>query len=82
MYYLTSLYIQLYKNKLRVNQFEGSLSKMTERLTKKTSFNIEVKLLKELKRQAFETDKTQTELIHTYIEEGLKRDRKQTTLYD
>ena len=55
---------------------------MTERLTKKTSFNIEVKLLRELKRQAFETDKTQTELIHTYIEEGLKRDRNQTTLFD
>ena len=55
---------------------------MTERITKKTSFNIEIGLLKELKRQAFETDKTQTELLHKYIEEGLQRDKNQETLYD
>ena len=55
---------------------------MSERITKKTSFNIEIGLLKELKRQAFETDKTQTELLHRYIDEGLKRDRNQQTLYD
>lgn len=53
---------------------------MSEKITKKTSFNIEISLLKELKRQAFETEKTQTELLHKYIEEGLKRDRNQTTL--
>ena len=56
--------------------------KMSERITIKTSFNIEIGLLKELKRQAFETDKTQTELLHRYIDEGLKRDRNQKTLYD
>lgn len=55
---------------------------MTERITKKTSFNIEIGLLKDLKRQAFETDTTQTELIHKYIEEGLKRDKNQKTLID
>ncbi len=55
---------------------------MSERLTKKTSFNIEIGLLKDLKRQAFETETTQTELLHRYIDKGLKRDRHQKTLYD
>lgn len=55
---------------------------MSERLTKKTSFNIEIGLLKDLKRQGFETETTQTELLHRYIDEGLKRDRHQKTLYD
>ncbi len=48
---------------------------MKEDSTKKTSFNFDKNLLKELKLQSFESEVTQTELIHRYIKEGLYRDK-------
>ena len=38
------------------------------------SYRIEDALLKEIKRLAFENEKTQTEIINNYIMEGLKND--------
>lgn len=39
-----------------------------------TSMRIEDKMLKALKRLAFENETTQTELINKYIKSGLKKD--------
>lgn len=47
---------------------------MKKNSTKKTSFNIDSALLKELKLQSFESDTTQTELVHKYIRYGLMMD--------
>lgn len=38
---------------------------------KKASFNLDTKLLKELKLTAVKLDKTQTELVEKYIKQGL-----------
>ena len=38
------------------------------------SYRIEDVFLKEIKRLAFENEKTQTEIINNYIMEGLKSD--------
>ena len=38
------------------------------------SYRIEDKLLKEIKRLAFENERTQTDIINDYIMEGLKND--------
>ena len=38
------------------------------------SYRIEDKLLKEIKRLAFENEKTQTEIINNYIMEGLRNE--------
>ena len=48
---------------------------MKKNSTKKTSFNFDSELLKELKLQSFESDVTQTELIHKYIRYGLMMDK-------
>lgn len=45
--------------------------------TKKTSFNFDKNLLKDLKLQSFESEVTQTELVHRYIKEGLLREKNQ-----
>ena len=48
---------------------------MKKNSTKKTSFNFDSELLKELKLQSFKSDVTQTELIHKYIRYGLMMDQ-------
>ena len=40
--------------------------------TKKTSFNFDVDLLKELKRIAFENETTQTDIIHQFLFEAIE----------
>ena len=41
---------------------------------KSTSFNLDKELLRQIKLKAFEKDITQTELITSYLIQGLKND--------
>lgn len=47
---------------------------------KNTSINIESEIMKAIKIRAAELEITQTELIERYLEEGLERDKKATTI--
>lgn len=41
---------------------------------KNASYRIDDKILRELKRLAFEEDTTQTEIVNRYLIDGLKKD--------
>ncbi|WP_296798846.1 hypothetical protein [uncultured Methanobrevibacter sp.] len=43
---------------------------------KKTSFNFDADLLKELKRIAFENETTQTEIIHQFLFDAVERNKQ------
>ena len=43
---------------------------------KRTSFNVDTELMKQLKMKAAELETTQTKLIHRYLREGIERDSK------
>lgn len=47
---------------------------------KQINFRIDDKIAEDLREYAFEKKTSQTALIYKYVEEGLKRDRNQTTL--
>ncbi len=45
--------------------------------TKNITFNLDEKLIKDLKRVSYETDRTQKSIISEFIEDGVKKLDKQ-----
>lgn len=60
--------IMLIKGGVKINSMNSN--------TKKTSFNFDADLLKELKRIAFENETTQTEIIHQFLFDAVKRNKQ------
>lgn len=48
--------------------------------TKNITFNLDEKLIKELKRIAYETDRTQKDLLTEFIEDGVRKLDNQANL--
>lgn len=60
--------IMLIKGDVKINSMNSN--------TKKTSFNFDADLLKELKRIAFENETTQTEIIHQFLFDAVERNKQ------
>lgn len=60
--------IMLIKGGVKINSMNSN--------TKKTSFNFDADLLKELKRIAFENETTQTEIIHQFLFDAVERNKQ------
>ena len=60
--------IMLIKGGVKINSMNSN--------TKKTSFNFDADLLKELKRIAFENETTQTEIIHQFLFDAVKLNKQ------
>ena len=57
----------LIKGGVKINSMNSNI--------KKTSFNFDADLLKELKRIAFENETTQTEIIHQFLFDAVERNK-------
>lgn len=60
--------IMLIKGGVKINSMNSNI--------KKTSFNFDADLLKELKRIAFENETTQTEIIHQFLFDAVERNKQ------
>lgn len=60
--------IMLIKGGVKINSMNSNM--------KKTSFNFDADLLKELKRIAFENETTQTEIIHQFLFDAVERNKQ------
>ena len=60
--------IMLIKGGVKINSMNSNI--------KKTSFNFDEDLLKELKRIAFENETTQTEIIHQFLFDAVERNKQ------
>ncbi len=58
----------LIKGGVKINSMNSNI--------KKTSFNFDADLLKELKRIAFENETTQTEIIHQFLFDAVERNKQ------